>query len=74
ADLPRVWSPEAGLDAQAARLLLRAWSAEAARTGQPPPPLARWLRAQASLRRARLLLAVQARPDPASQSSATVTR
>lgn len=72
--LPRVWTPALGLDAQAARMLLRAWSAQAAVAGQPLPPLARWLRAQASLRRARLLLAVQARPDPAPQSSATVTR
>lgn len=58
-DLGIVWRADRGLDAPAARALLRAWST----AGAPgtAEPLMRWLAAAASLRRARLLLEHQAR-------------
>jgi len=83
-DLSPVFSPERGLDAQAARTLLRAWAtrrpadeaerqriqAELGGCDTQAEALVRWLRAVASLRRARLVLEHQARPRPALASVA----
>jgi len=73
--LPVVWTARRGLDAQAARVLLRAWAtrgtgdealrglvqADLGTTDAATDQLLRWLRSRASLRRARLLLEHQAR-------------
>ena len=73
-ELPRVWNPREGLDAQAARVLQRAWATRdagdpAARaraqqalggTDADAARLVRWLSAKAALRRGRLLLEHQA--------------
>lgn len=53
-ELGLVWRLERGLDAPAARTILRAWATRGA--GGPAEALMRWLAAAASLRRARLLL------------------
>ncbi len=73
--LPRVWTPDDGVAAQAARVLLRAWATRAdgdedrraqvqqalGATDADTERLVRWLRATTGLRRARLLLEHQAR-------------
>lgn len=76
ADLPALFHPRFGLDAQVARTLLRAWASRArgdevqrARVQDQlgsrdahAQALVRWLRAMAALRRSRMMLEHQARP------------